>query len=244
VPRAFGEREVIHSGEAASAGNVIKRERRGSDLFGGLSAEEIAALGASSAEESVPKGGILFPEGQSLGHLYIVTQGSFKLVRYSDEGREFIVDLAGSGDAFGALIEPEIATVVARALETSVCLSVPVAGVRRAIERNPELAVRAVQSAVCRARAAEVRAARLAFERVPQRLASLLLEVTDRRSGHLRFPLNQSELASFIGSSRETVCSILNQLRRDSIVASPRGRLHVLDRRRLEEFAPQAVASS
>jgi CRP/FNR family transcriptional regulator len=132
------------------------------------------------------------------------------------------------------LAEPAVAAVTARALEQSTFLAVPVDAVRRALERNPALALRAVRETERRLRAAEVRAVRFAFESVPRRLAALLLEATDRRSGLLRYPLNQSELASFIGSSRETVCSILNQFRRAGIVEIPRGQVQVIDRRKLE----------
>jgi CRP-like cAMP-binding protein len=204
-----------------------------SDLFRGLPSEEIEALDSASSVERVPRFRILFQDGQPLAHHYAVAYGSFKLVRHSEEGREFIVDLAGRGDSFGALAEPAPATAAARALEDATLLVVPVAAVRRALERHPAFALRVVRDTERRLRAAEARAARFAFESVPQRLAALLLEASDRRSGLLRFPLNQSELAGFIGSSRETVCSILNQLRRDSVVESSRGRLRVLDRKRL-----------
>jgi len=207
---------------------------RDSDLLGGLPGEEIQALDSSSAVERVSRAQVLFQEDHVLSHLYVVSSGSFKLVRYSAEGREFIVDLAGRGAAFGALVEPTLAAVTARALEESTFLAVPVAAVRRALERNPELALRAVSESERRLRAAEVRAARFAFESVPRRLAALLLEATDRRSGVFRFPLNQAELASIIGSSRETVCSILKQFRREGIVETPRGQIQVIDRRRLE----------
>jgi CRP/FNR family transcriptional regulator len=175
----------------------------------------------------------LFQESQALAHLYVVSSGSFKLLRHSEDGREFIVDLAGRGDSFGAIAEPATAPAAARALEDSILLAIPVAAVRRALERNPSLALRAVQEAERKLRAAEIRAARCAFESVPRRLAALLLETSDRRSGLLRFPLNQSELASFIGSSRETVCSILNQMRREAVVETSRGRIRLLDRKRL-----------
>jgi len=62
----------------------------------------------------------------------------------------------------------------------------------------------------------ETAATRLAFETVPERLAHLLLEVSNPSSGELETPLNQTEIANLIGSSRETVCSILNQFRRQS----------------------------
>jgi CRP-like cAMP-binding protein len=241
--------ELIHSTEGQRAANVLetpgdqaieseeKRARltlRDSDLLGGLPEDEIEALYGSSAIESASRAQVLFQEDSTLSHLYVVSSGSVKLVRHSEEGREFIVDLAGRGDAFGTLTEPATAAVEARALEDTTLLAVPVTAVRRALERNPAFALRAVREAERRLRAAEIRAARFAFESVPRRLATLLLEASDGRSGLLRFPLNQSELASLVGSSRETVCSILNQLRRDRIVETPRGRIQVLDRRRLE----------
>jgi CRP-like cAMP-binding protein len=244
------ERELFHSMESRWAGNVpgtsgdnaieSARERarptaRDSDLLGALPDEEIEALDSAGAVELASKAQVLFREDQTLTRLYVVSFGSVKLVRSSQEGREFIVDLVGPRDTFGALAEPLVSVVAARALEESMILAVPVAAVRRALERNPALALRAVRDAERRLRAAETRAARFAFESVPRRLAALLLEATDRRSGLLRFPLNQSELASYVGSSRETVCSILNQLRRDGIVETPRGRVQVLDRRRLEK---------
>lgn len=231
-----GEGPVTFPGEGAiESGRERPRPTTGDgDLFSGLPSEEIEALDSSSTVERVSRSRILFQEGHTLSHLYVVSSGSLKLVRHSQEGREFIVDLAGRGDSFGAIVEPSTAAVVALALEESTLLAVPVISVRRVIERNPAFALRVLREAERRMRAAESRAARIAFESVRQRLIALLLEASDRRSGFLRFPLNQSDLASFIGSSRETVCSILNQLRREGFVETSRGRIRMLDRKRLE----------
>ena len=49
------------------------------------------------------------------------------------------------------------------------------------------------------------------------------------RSGKLQFPLNQTEIANLIGSSRETVCSVLNQLRRDGLLTIQRGKIKIVD---------------
>jgi CRP-like cAMP-binding protein len=226
---------TFRSGDCAiESGREPGRPTTGdSDLFRGLPREEIEALDGASAVERVARFRTLFQDGQTLAHLYVVSIGSFKLVRHSEEGREFIVYLAGRGDLLGALAEPAVAEAAARALEDSTLLAVPVAAVRRALERNPSFALRVVRETERRLRVAEIRAARFAYESVPRRLAALLLEATDRRSGLLRYPLNQSELASFIGSSRETVCSVLNQLRREAVVETSRGRIRVLDRKRL-----------
>ena len=80
---------------------------------------------------------------------------------------------------------------------------------------------------------AQTVAARLAFETVPRRLAHLLLGISDLRYGTLKYPLNQTEIANLIGSSRETVCSILSRMRREGYLSIVKGRIRVLDRERL-----------
>jgi len=122
---------------------------------------------------------------------------------------------------------------LAQALEASVCIVIPVTIVRRTLSKNPELAVRLLSHAAARQSNVETVAARLAFETVPQRLAHVLLDASQSKSGELSFPLNQTEIANLIGSSRETVCSILNQFRRRRLLDINRGKIRILDRDQL-----------
>jgi CRP-like cAMP-binding protein len=78
-------------------------------------------------------------------------------------------------------------------------------------------------------------ASRLAFDTVPHRLAQLLLSVSDLRYGTLKYPINQTEIANMIGSSRETVCSILSRLRREGMLSIVKGRIRILQREKLAE---------
>ena len=173
---------------------------------------------------------MVYVEGETLTHLYLAQTGSFKLVRHSEEGKELIVALARPGECFGALAEPLESRTLAQALEESVVLVVPLAAVRRTITRNPQFATALLQQAMKRHQDVETAATRLAFETVPQRLAHLLLEVSEPESGELATPLNQTEIANLIGSSRETVCSILNQFRRQGLLDIERGRLRIVER--------------
>ena len=185
---------------------------------------------SSSARQSVAKNEVLFEQGVAVRHLYYVLEGSFKLVRHTREGKELIVELSGPGDLLGSLLEPHESSAAARALEDSVVLLVPVAVLRNELDRSPALAVELVLRAEKKRRVAEAQAARLAFESVIRRLGVFLLEIADRKTGLLRFPLSQGEIASRIGSSRETVCSLLNELRRTGLVEIGRGQIRVLDR--------------
>jgi CRP/FNR family transcriptional regulator, cyclic AMP receptor protein len=205
-----------------------------SDLLAGLADDEVEAIERSSTSQGIPRGRSLYTEGAEITNLYVVRSGSFKLVRHSEEGKELIVSLVGTGGWFGALDGPLESSVLARALEDSVVTVVPTVSLRRAMERSPELARRFLRRLEERLRSAEIQSARLAFESVARRLASLLVETTDLQSGLLLFPLNQTEIANLIGSSRETVCSLLNQFRRDRLVDIPRGRIQIVDREGLQ----------
>lgn len=198
-------------------------------LFRELSDSEVDELVTSSTSHRARKQQVVFSEGENLSHLYVVQSGSFKLVRHSEEGKELIMALVGLGDAFGALAQPFESACLAQALEPSEFLIIPLQSIRRLIARNPDFASSLIAYSEARQRKAQTVAARLAFETVPQRLANLLLDETGP-TGNMDFPLNQTELANLIGSSRETVCSILNQFQRNALLTLTRGRIRILDR--------------
>ncbi len=199
-------------------------------LFGVLSADELEELLAASSSHRVHRQQVVFCEGEKLTHLYLTQTGSIKLVRHSEEGKELIVALARPGECFGALADPLESRTLAQALEDSVLLVVPLSAVRHTLAQNPRFATGLLEQALKRHQDAETAATRLAFETVPQRLAHVLLEVSDPDSGQLAPPLNQTEIANLIGSSRETVCSILNQFRRQGLLDIDRGRLRIVER--------------
>lgn len=202
-------------------------------LFLGLSVEQLDALVASSSSLRIRRQQVVFSAGETLVHLYMVRAGSFKLIRHSEEGKELIVALARRGECFGALAEPVESRTRAQTIEESSVLVIPLAAVRRTLGQNPSFAIRLLQHSQERHEAIETAATRLAFEAVPERLAHLLLEVSNPSSGELEIPLNQTELANLIGSSRETVCSILNQFRRQGLLQANDGRLRIADREAL-----------
>ncbi|HSF14658.1 MAG TPA: Crp/Fnr family transcriptional regulator [Vicinamibacteria bacterium] len=224
--------EIPRSGIHKDAAST---EAMPSQLDLGLPSSETAELLKRGTQVRIGRQRILFGEGESVDRLFVVESGSFKRVRQSRDGRELILSLVGVGDLFGAIASPIVATNQVQALQDSICFSIPVTAVHRAIEHHPPLAVRLLGLMHARQREAEATAARFALETVPQRLAHLILTISDPRSGELRFPLNQTEIANVIGSSRETVCSILNRLRRDGILALSRGRIRILERQHLAD---------
>jgi len=94
-----------------------------------------------------------------------------------------------------------------------------------------------------RLRAAEKEIEDLALRDVPGRLASLLLRVEEEhgerhdRGIRLAFRLTHQDLAHMVGSTRETVTTILSRFRDDGLIAVEHKTVIILDRERLNAIA-------
>lgn len=206
------------------------------DVFRCLQPAEIGAVAAMGWSQRTSRGQIIYCEGEILPHLYVIESGSVKLVRASEDGKELIVGLLGRGECFGNVAHSQPSGCFAQALEDSTLFAVPRQTLRRVAASKPSFALDLLELAERQSTAAQAHAARLAFDTVPQRLAQLLLRISDPRYGTLRYPVNQTDLANLIGSSRETVCAILSRLRRRGVVSIVKGRIRVLQRERLPEI--------
>lgn len=215
---------------AYSQQEATARFLAGIPVFAGLREAEIEGLAASGWPYRSTRGQIIYCEGDVLSHLYIIESGSIKLICNSDEGKELIVELAGPGDCFGNMANSQPTGCFSQALEDSVLFMIPRQSLRRVAIGNPAFALDLLEMTEKRSIAVQAAAARLAFDTVPHRLAHLLLGISDKRYGILRFPVNQTEIANLIGSSRETVCSILSRLRRKGLISIVKGRIRILDR--------------
>ena len=222
---------LVRSSESEDYARVdSSRAPVSSALFRGLPAAELDELLASSTNHRASRHQVLYYAGETLTHLCFVQSGSLKLVRHSQEGKELTVSLVGPGECCGPFAEPFEAAVLAQALEDTLYTLLPLLAIRHAMSRNPGLAVNLLAHAQTIHMEAEAATARLAFQSVPQRLAHLLTAETNERTGRLTFPLNQTEIANSIGSSRETVCSILNRFQRQGLIRIERGQISVRDR--------------
>ena len=213
--------------------SVVEGFLEGARLFESLKDRELHALTSTGSSHRVGRGHVLYWEDEPLNELFLVRSGSVKLVRNSEDGKEFIVHLVAAGECFGAMARPLAARSLARTLETSLIQVIPLRAIRRAAEANPTFALALLEVSEKQCLSLQTNASGLAFDSVPRRLARILLDISDRRHGTLSIPLNQTELANLIGSSRETVCSTLSRFSREGMLTMVKGRIHVRDRNHL-----------
>ena len=177
-----------------------------SELFADVSPEMIVQLTAASAEHRLRRGDKLFVENDPADALYLVGSGRIAIANKSIDGRESMVALMEAGDLFGemGLFDGLGRSAEARALETSVVVSVPYGPIRALYERQPGLLWAVVKMLAGRLRNMDEALADAVFLDVTGRTAKRLLELAGE-ADEFTLPITQEELAGMVGASRERV---------------------------------------
>jgi CRP/FNR family cyclic AMP-dependent transcriptional regulator len=186
---------------------------RRAPLFRELGEEAADALVASMREVQLPRGDVLFEEGEAGDAVYVVIEGKVKLGRSAPDGRESLLAILGPGQMFGelSLFDPGPRSATVSAVTDTVLLTLSHEGLLEWITGRPEVARGLLAQLAGRLRRATDIVSDLVFADVPGRVAKALLDLSRRfgapSEGGIRVAhdLTQEELAQLVGASRETV---------------------------------------
>lgn len=182
-------------------------------LLEALDSESASHLRAAMTRRTVPRGHVIFSEGQKGDRLFVVLDGKVKISRSSVDGRENILSVLGPSELFGelSLFDPGPRTATASALTEATMASLDHEELREWLPTRPEVAEQLLAALARRLRRTNEAMADLVFSDVPGRVAKALLDLA-RRFGQptsdgvrVQHDLTQEELAQLVGASRETV---------------------------------------
>ena len=214
-------------------------------LFEDLEPQELSDLDTITRTRFTPKGRLLYLPGDDSEAVFFLASGRVKISRLSDHGKEFILEIIEPGASFGAagVLDDKTRETVAEVLEPSAIFAVPAKAFRATLRRNPALLMKLTQSMGRRQQQLEKRLMDVVYKNAPQRLADLLLElsqnygVRDSRGILLRIKLSQSALGNLLGVSREIVNHTFSGLKRRGVIAVAEGRVIIQDPEALAELA-------
>jgi len=205
------------------------------DIFKTLDREGMKRLAEISRERTVRKGTFVFREEDRGDCIYLLKSGKVKLSRFSSNGRELVLGVVEAGEVFGeeAIAGENRRTAFAEAIEDSLVCSVPVSEFTRFLKAYPNLAVSFAGVLTARLEEARDRMEDFLFRSVAERLACFLVESAEKEGGGDRIPLplrlTHQQIASRIGSTRETVTSLLGNFKRRGMIEFEGRRLVVTD---------------
>jgi len=214
-------------------------------LFDGFEPREVADVAAAAQMRRVEKGRLLYLPDDPADAVYFLTSGRVKISRLSDHGKEFILSIVEPGGFFGetGVVDRKRRECVAEVLEAGELYLVPATAFRATLEREPRLLMRLTQLIGRRQSQLEQRLMDMVYKNAPQRLADLLLQlsesygVRDSRGILLRIKLSQSALGNLLGVSREIVNHTFSGLRRKGVISVADGRVIIQNPEALAELA-------
>ncbi|CEP69540.1 Transcription regulator HTH, Crp [Moorella glycerini] len=210
-------------------------------VFADLSPEELQHIVSLALLRRYRKNMYIFMEGEPGDAIYFVKKGAIKLFQVLEDGREKILHFVREGEIFAEvlLFEGGPYPATAETLEDTEVGIIRNADMERLLSQHGEMAVKIIKVMSRRLRQAQEHIRDLALKGAYGRLASTLLQLardygTPKEDGiTIDLNLSQQELASLIGTSRETVARILSDFKRLGAVGVERQRITILSPQKL-----------
>jgi cAMP-binding proteins - catabolite gene activator and regulatory subunit of cAMP-dependent protein kinases len=206
-------------------------------LFKDLTEDEMNQLASIALRRSFGKKEIIFTEGTEVEAIYFVSSGLVKTFKTDEDGRERLVSILREGEMFPhtVLFSGQPYPASAETIAPSVLIALPARPFEHFLEQHAAPTIRIIRDMsdkiVELQRRLQEAGAYDAHDRGLRFLADLADHCGERRGGaiHIRMPLTHQDIASAIGTSRETVSRLLNQLKRDGILEAGRSGIVIRD---------------
>jgi CRP-like cAMP-binding protein len=240
LPRPLSKDQSVTLGLPDEISRVLARNW----LFQALPSSERDRLIGYLPRRRYAHGEMIFAQGDPGSSVMMVIEGRVRIGLTSREGREVLLAVIKPGELFGemALLDGKARSADATALGSCRVTTLERRDLLDVLRRSPEAAVRLFEIVCGRLRAANERLEGIALLPVEARLARLLLGLAERDGGHqasarVDRALSQGDLASLIGSSRQTVNQHLSRWIGERILTRDGSALMIHDRDRLREVA-------
>ena len=212
-------------------------------IFAGLSESEMIWLDKISEMRKYARNQPIFMPGTPSDKIYLLKRGKVKIKDLSSDGKEFILDILDSGEIFGefAFLDEKTSNTMAEALEDVYICEVKRKDFEALVKRNPEMSLRVTKLLGLRRKELESRLSDLIFRDVHSRLAQLIIDLGGKygsnhdRGTIVRLGLTHYDIASLIGSTRETTTICLNDFKRQDLIDIVGKKIIILDHKALKD---------
>lgn len=206
----------------ATQANVSTLLLQNVPLFAMLPEDQLAVLATAVSRKSFVRGTAIIAAGDVTSSLYVVISGRLKVMIGDKMGREFILAVLGPGEYFGEMVpiddSPRSASVVA--IEPCELLVLSKHVFRKCLSDNVDMVMAMLRCTVQRLREADRKIGSLALMDVHERVAGLLLDMSETIDGQhvIRRKIVKQEMAKMIGASREMVSRAMSDLKARGVV--------------------------
>lgn len=207
-------------------------------LLGSLNPAQLAELADRAQFRSSTRYRFLFVPDEPAEHVFFLVNGRVKTGTFSCEGREIIKELISPGMAFGdlTLAGEQMRTEFAQSLhEGADYLQIKLSDFKQIMQDNIALVFACMRHITTKLHRTEERLAKLVVKDARERIIEFLQETANREGRRIGFEtlvkhhLTQQEIASLTGTSRQTVTSVFNELKRSNLIYFNRNSILIRD---------------
>ncbi|PIE90849.1 MAG: cyclic nucleotide-binding protein [Acidobacteria bacterium] len=195
-------------------------------LFDGFEKEDLERILKLTSRREYSKDRILVHENDSGESFFLILNGKVKVTAEGQDGKEVILSFLGPGEFFGelALVDDEPRSANVTAVEQTTVLILHRNDFLALLETNGQMMKKFMSILSKRLRHANDQIKSLALLDVLGRIAKLMLDMAEKEGVKLldgsvvfRRPTHQ-EIASMVGTSRETVSRMISELNKSRFI--------------------------
>ena len=184
------------------------------------------------------RGDVVATSDEMASKMFVLMNGRVNLVCANSEGRRLVIATLEPGAIFGegAIAATSDPNVFAEAADSSTLWVIPASEARNLTMQYPILGWGLLQTYGRRLVQVENSLEDVAYKKLPERLADLLVELNTDDSDVIK-GISHQALADYLGTYRETVSAILRDFKRQGLVELGYRRITLLDMEELKVMA-------
>lgn len=199
-------------------------------LFRDLNPQELQQIWDITIQRSYRKKSIVFTEGSAKEAVFFIQDGLVKAYKTDENGNEHIVSFLQTGDMFPhtGFFDHAIYPATAETIVDTQLLAIPIHAFEQLLLNIPAISIKVMKAMSQKIKELQEKLQQLTGNDVQDRGLAFLIKLAEKygtkRNGliYINVPMTNQEFANTIGSTRETVNRLINQLRKEGILETNR----------------------
>ena len=213
------------------------------DVTGIFCPKKMGTVSDTHVQKLFKKGEYIYLQDDHSDRIYFLTEGRVKIGSYADSGKEITKAILTKGEVFGelSLIGEDKRRDFAIAMEETTCCVITSQEMKSLMRDHSGLSLFLMRIMGSRVLDMERRLESLVFKDSRTRIIEFLKGLADKKGQRVGYEmlvrkfLTHQEIANLTATSRQTVTTVLNELRNRNIITFNRRRLLIRDMDQLNE---------
>lgn len=207
------------------------------NLYKILCPHKVKKMGDKHEFMSIPKDKFIYIPDDQCTHIYLIVEGRVKIGHYLDDGKEVVTAILTAGEIFGelALAGEDRRRDYAQTVTNTTLCPLTIDELKELMVLDKELSFKILKLVGLRLMKLERKLELLVFKDARTRIIEFLKDAASWKGKKVGFEtmiptrLTHKDIAALTGTSRQTVTTILNELKEKNLINFDRKKILIRD---------------